>query len=67
MRGLFEEVADVGGAITLVFHPDKLVRPEWRSLYEWALDHAVESGAWVTSVAGLDEWWRDRERSILER
>jgi hypothetical protein len=67
VRGLFEEVADVGGAITLVFHPDKLVRPEWRSLYEWALDHAVESGAWVTSVAGLDEWWRDRERSILER
>ena len=67
VRRLFDEVADVGGAITLVFHPDKLVRPEWRSLYEWALDHAVGSGAWVTSVAGLDEWWRDRERSILER
>ena len=67
VQRLFEEVGDVGGAITLVFHPDKLVRPEWRSLYEWVLERAVESGAWVTSVAGLDDWWRNRERSILER
>ena len=67
VHGLFNEVAGVGGAITLVFHPDKLERPEWRSLYEWTLDHAVESGGWVTSVAGLDAWWRDRERLILER
>ncbi len=62
---LLEEVAGVGGVLTVVFHPDKLLRPDWRSLYEWTLDRAAESGAWVTSVAGLDEWWRDRERAIL--
>jgi hypothetical protein len=67
VRRLFDEVAEVGGAITLVFHPDKLVRPAWRALYEWTLDHAVASGGWVTSVAGLDAWWRERERLILER
>ena len=65
VRDLFDEVAAVGGAITLVFHPDKLVRPDWRSLYEWTLDHALESGGWVTSLAGLDAWWRERERTIL--
>jgi hypothetical protein len=63
---LFDEVAAVEGAITLVFHPDKLVRPEWLALYEWALDHALETGGWVTSVAGLDAWWRERERMVLE-
>jgi hypothetical protein len=62
---LLEEVGAVGGLLTLVFHPDKLARPEWLSLYEWTLDRVAESGAWVTSVAGLDEWWRDRERAIL--
>jgi hypothetical protein len=62
---LLGEVAGVGGVLTLIFHPDKLLRPDWRSLYEWTLDRVTESGAWVTSVSGLDEWWRDRERAIL--
>jgi hypothetical protein len=62
---LLGEAAAVGGLLTCVFHPDKLVRPEWLSLYEWMLDRAVESGAWVTSVAGIDAWWRQRERELL--
>ena len=62
---LLDEVAAVGGLLTFVFHPDKLARPEWLALYEWVLDRAVESGAWVTSVAGIDAWWREREREFL--
>jgi hypothetical protein len=62
---LLAEVAAVGGLFTCVFHPDKLARPEWLSLYEWTLDRAVDSGAWVTSVAGIDAWWRERERALL--
>jgi hypothetical protein len=62
---LLAEVAAVGGLFTCVFHPDKLDRPEWLSLYEWTLDRAVESGAWITSVAGIDAWWRQREREFL--
>jgi hypothetical protein len=65
LRQLFDEVAAVGGLVTLVFHPDKLDRPDWLALYEWALDHAVASGAWLTSLARLDDWWRARERAIL--
>ncbi len=62
---LLGEVAGVGGLLTCVFHPDKLVRPEWHSLYEWVLDRAVDSGAWVTSAAGIDAWWRGREGALL--
>jgi hypothetical protein len=65
IASLVDEVAEVGGAITLVFHPDKLTRPNWLALYEWTLERAQESGAWVTSVAGLDAWWRERERAVL--
>jgi hypothetical protein len=62
---LLDSVAEVGGALTLVFHPDKLVRPEWLSLYEWSLDYAGAQGAWLTSLAGLDDWWRRREARVL--
>lgn len=62
---VLDEVAAVGGLLTCVFHPDKLDRPEWLALYEWTLDRAVDSGAWVTSTAGINAWWRNRERALL--
>jgi hypothetical protein len=57
--------AELGSAVTFVFHPDKLSRPEWLRFYEWTLDHVVERGAWVTSLRGLETWWREREARIL--
>jgi peptidoglycan/xylan/chitin deacetylase (PgdA/CDA1 family) len=61
---LFGAAAAHGGAVTLVFHPDKLLRPEWRALYEWTLAHAFEAGAWLTSLHRIDEWWRRREARL---
>lgn len=61
----FDDVTHAGGLVTVVFHPDKLVQPEWLALYEWTLDRALESGAWVTSLARLADWWRKRERRVL--
>jgi len=65
LRRLFDAVAGVGGVMTLLFHPDKLVDPDWLALYEWSLDHAVENDAWLTSLHDLDSWWRSREAAIL--
>jgi hypothetical protein len=62
---LFDEVGDVGGALTFLFHPDKLVQ-DGLALYEHVLDRAIERGAWVTSLRELDVWWRAREVRILD-
>jgi hypothetical protein len=62
---LLDQAAELGTALTLVFHPDKLVRPNWLALYEQALDHAAALGAWLTSLAELARWWRGRETRIL--
>jgi hypothetical protein len=67
VHGLFDEAAATGGAVTVVFHPDKLDRPDWLALYEWTLDHALERGAWITSLGEVETWWRRREESILGR
>jgi hypothetical protein len=65
VRQLVDTVAAAGGAVTVVFHPDKLLRPDWLALYEWTLDLALAEGAWVTSLAGLADWWRAREARVL--
>ena len=62
---MFDEAAETGAAVTVVFHPDKLARPDWLALFEWTLDHALERGAWTGSLRDVDEWWRARERRLL--
>jgi hypothetical protein len=65
LRPLFDSVSSLGGALTLLVHPDKLARPEWLALYEWCLDYGRERGAWLTSLRELSAWWRGRETRIL--
>lgn len=62
---LLDRVAEVGGVGTLLFHPDKFADGEWLTLYEWSLDRALDQGAWVTSLRGLADWWREREQRVL--
>jgi len=65
VAGLLDGAAALGTALTLVFHPDKLALPDWLALYEWTLDGALERGGWLTSLAGLADWWERREAGIL--
>lgn len=66
VRELVDATRDVGGAITFLFHPDKLLQPDWLALYEWSLRYFSESGAWLTSLANLEQWWTARERKLLD-
>ena len=65
VRQLFDSAVEVGCAVTLLFHPDRLVHPDWLTLYEWTLDYAVAQKGWLTSLDGLSTWWRGREASLL--
>ena len=65
VRAALDGAHDTGTAVTLVFHPDKLIRSEWLVLYERSLDYARERGAWITSLRGLEHWWREREARVL--
>jgi peptidoglycan/xylan/chitin deacetylase (PgdA/CDA1 family) len=65
LRDLVDATAACEGVLTLLFHPDKLVRPEWLALFERLLERAAEQGAWMTSLGELNSWWRTREARIL--
>jgi hypothetical protein len=66
VRELVDVTRDVGGAMTFLFHPDKLLLAEWLELFEWSLRYLAESGAWLTSLANLEQWWTARERKLLD-
>jgi hypothetical protein len=66
VQKLVDTTREVGGAMTFLFHPDRLLGAEWLALYEWSLRYLAESGAWLTSLAELDRWWTARERKLLD-
>jgi hypothetical protein len=60
-----DRAARLGTLCTVVFHPDKLAHGDWLSLYRATLDECAARGAWVTSLTGLADWWRERESRVL--
>lgn len=61
---VIDRVAAVGGVATLSFHPNNFARPAVCDLYRHAIDYIVERGGWVTSLHGIDVWWRQRAASL---
>jgi hypothetical protein len=61
---MLEKVARVEGVATMLFHPHSLVDSRHQDLYGFALEHAAEQGAWITSLAEIDAWWRGREARL---
>lgn len=61
---VIDHAAAAGGVATLLFHPNNLERREFRELYAWVLDYVLDRGAWVTSLRGIDTWWRERASAL---
>ncbi len=58
IKEMVERVKSVNGTLTLLWHPSKIVRDEWWSLYERTLKHLDEQGAWFATISELGSWWK---------
>jgi hypothetical protein len=61
---LLGAVAETGGVATLLVHPHALADPTVDALYRQAVAEAVRAGAWVATLAQIDEHWRAREARL---
>jgi hypothetical protein len=52
--------------LTALVHPHSLLDDRVTSLYTWLLDYALDRGAWVTSIAEVNSWWRRRANALAE-
>jgi hypothetical protein len=66
MRQLYAEIEEVGGLVTVLFHPHSLLDPRYLELYRFVIEHSLARKAWVTSLAAVTDWWHARE-SRLDR
>jgi len=61
---LFDTIERVQGIATLLFHPHTFVDAGVDTLYSWCIEQALGRGAWVTSLKGIESWWRAREARL---
>lgn len=62
---IVDEVAQVGGCVGVLLHPEQ--HPLIPGLSEWydtLIGSALQKGAWVTSLAEVNSWWRERARRV---
>jgi peptidoglycan/xylan/chitin deacetylase (PgdA/CDA1 family) len=58
---LTAEVERVGGVLTLLWHPNHIIKTHWWELYLRILEHLKHRQAWFASVKSVGEWWAKHE------
>ncbi|MBE2204547.1 MAG: hypothetical protein IAE94_09450 [Chthoniobacterales bacterium] len=64
-RGVIARVAAVRGVVSLLWHPENLVKPGYYDLYCSLLDVLREEGAWGTSARNIADWWESSGNAAL--
>jgi peptidoglycan/xylan/chitin deacetylase (PgdA/CDA1 family) len=60
-----DRVKSVGGVLTLLWHPSKIVNAEWWSLYKRVLEYLDKQGAWFATISQLGSWWKENNQNIM--
>lgn len=64
-----EIIIDRHGLISFIVHPDYMVKPQQRCIYEALLGYLSrleeEKGVWITTPGEVNRWWRQRAEMKL--
>jgi len=52
-------VENVGGVLTLLWHPNHIIKPDWWNLYLRTLGYLKEKGAWFGLFRKIGDLWRN--------
>jgi len=56
VKQIAETVEEVGGVLTLLWHPNHIIKPDWWNLYLRTLKYLKKKNAWFGSVREVGGW-----------
>lgn len=62
IQQITEAVEKVGGVLTLLWHPDCIIKPGWWDLYDRTLKYLLRINPWFASVKEVGEWWKSQPK-----
>lgn len=63
-RRIIDRIAETNSCLTVVLHPHSFLDKNSEELYRWILRYCVEKNGWLTSLKGVYEWCKKRERAL---
>ena len=54
-----EAVENVGGVLTLLWHPNWIIRVDWWDLYLHTLTYLKQRNPWFASLSEIGLWWEE--------
>jgi len=57
-------VEKVGGILTLLWHPNRIIWQDWWNLYIKILGYLQKEDPWFASVREIGEWWQKSKASV---
>jgi hypothetical protein len=57
IKQITETVVKVGGVLTLLWHPNRILDPGWWNLYLRTLRYLKEKDAWFGTIQEIGRWW----------
>lgn len=57
---IIEAVEKVSGVLTLLWHPNCIIKPDWWNLYLHILKYLQQKNAWFSSMREIGEWWGEK-------
>lgn len=57
---IIKKIESVGGVLTLLWHPEGVVKPVWWNLYLRMLEYLKTRNPWFASVREIGEWWKKK-------
>ena len=52
------QVEAVGGVLTIIWHPDSIVKESWWNVYRRLVEHLYQRKAWFATIKDVGEWWK---------
>jgi peptidoglycan/xylan/chitin deacetylase (PgdA/CDA1 family) len=59
-----EALEKVGGVLTILWHTDQIIQPDWWNLYPRILKYLQQKDPWFASVREIGEWWKRARSSV---
>jgi hypothetical protein len=57
IKQITETVEKVGGVLTLLWHPNRILEPGWWNLYLRTLRYLKEKDTWFGTIQEIGKWW----------
>ena len=61
---LADRVKEVGGVLTLLWHPNEIINPEFVKVYTRSLEYLKSQNCWMTTVKEIGDWWQECSQEL---